>query len=346
MAKITGSETILGIRQGSTYGTAVAIGAGHQLVVEDYNSDGAVTVGESNNIGANLSMDKSADVLKVDYTVSINQQARYNDGGLPLLLAAFLGASAAPVEQTTDEDDYMHRLTWSPTANKFLTVAAKRTTTEVIEFPSCYVTDINIETGETNGYLTYSASLIASGRVLDSSTNTAATMANATVLGSSIIAHNKNDYLWINAQGGDALDSGDAVCPNSLSISFSRPKSVKDCFGGTAISIDGMFDATLTLNFPTLDALTFFTAFAAGTEYKALFNIQGNAINAGDNEAITVYFPRLKLVTAPSDSVADAGDNGYTLVFKGLAASANPTGMNSVYPYVEFVNGNSATILS
>lgn len=347
MAYITGAGTSAGIKQGSTYGTAVAVGTGNKLILENINSTRAVTVGTSNGIGSGLSMDKTANPLAINHNVSLTQQARYNDGGLPLILALFMGAStASPQENNTGEGDYFHRITFDDDANKFATIAYEVTTTATFEFPSCYASSVTINTGETPGYLEYSADFIADNKVITSSTNTNATLAAATALGDSIIAHTTSDYFWFNSQSGDALDSGDAICPNSITMNYARPKALSRCFGGTNILNDDKLVVTVTLNFDTLADMTHFTAHHSGTEHKALFNIQGAQLGAGDNESISCYFPRLKAVESPDYNVTDPGANGFSVTYQALVASANPTGMDSIYPYFEFVNGNSAAIIS
>jgi hypothetical protein len=347
MAKITGADTIAGIRQGATYGTAVAIGAGHKLVLEDASQSASVSEITTNAIGLGLSMADQANIGNTEYAVSINQQGRYNDNGLPLILALFFGASTGvPAEITTDEDDYLHRITWSSAANKFATFAMLGTSDDVFEFPSCYVQDITIETGTTPGVLSYTANLLANTRVLDSVVNTDTTLGSATVLGNSVIGHQTIDYVWMNAQGGDALDSGDAICPESISISYAQPKRIANCFGGSEIIKDALFDASITLNFASLEDFEHFTNQQDQVEQKLLFSIEGNQINEGENESITLFFPRLKAVQSPEYAVSASGVNPFSVTYKALVASANPTGMNSVYPYVEFVNGNSAAILA
>jgi len=80
--------------------------------------------------------------------------------------------------------------------------------------------------------------------------------------------------------------------------------------------------------------------------YKGLFKVEGEQIGAGDNYTAAFYFPKLKVVESPQYELSDPGINPLTVVFKGLAADANPTGMDSVYPYAEFINERSTAIIS
>lgn len=346
MAYITGSAISAGIKQGTTYGTAVEVGAGNKGIFESINDSVSVTIGDSVGIGSGLSMDDSADKLREDATVSLNQQARYNDGIMPLLLASFLGVAETPTEQTMDEDDYLHTITFLSTADKFLTFARTVTTTEAFEYPSCYVTALNFNISEVPGYLTYTADLVADTRVLDSSTNTATTLNAATILGNSIISAGTADYVWMNAQAGGALASSDDVCVQSLDISFARPKSISYGLGCSKVIVDDKLEVTLTLNFDTIEDLTHFTNQSAGTEQKALVSVTGDQIGAGESENISFYLPRLVAVESPTADASNAGVNGQSVTYKGLVAASNPTGMSSVYPYVTILNGNSTAILA
>jgi hypothetical protein len=90
---------------------------------------------------------------------------------------------------------------------------------------------------------------------------------------------------------------------------------------------------------------TYFTAAAAGTEYKAQIAVEGSQIGTGANRGLTAYFPRMKLITDPGYSLAGTGINEHVLVFDCIGAAANPTGMNDTNPYVEFIIPTTATSL-
>lgn len=347
MTAITGSDTSLILKQATTEGTAVQGGATDKIILESAAPSISVTVGESNNIGAGYSMLKGVDKLQTDVTISINQQARYQDAGLSRIMALFLGAVAAPAEQTVGEGDYLHRITHSATADKLCTIAYDGSASEPIEYPTCRPTQVTIETGNTPGYLTYTAEFIANDQDITSPVNTSASLAAATVEGDRKIVHSVTaGSLWINAQAGGALSSGDAINPDTVSIYYTKPKTKINTFGNSTVIKDGLFDSTITLTFPSLTALTWFTANNAGTEYKALFKVEGEQIGAGENYTSAFYFPKLKIVEAPDYGLSDPGINPLTVVFKGLAADANPTGMDDDYPYAEFINERSTALIS
>lgn len=350
MTAITGADSIVILKKGSTWGTAVAGGTGDKVILESFNKNRDVTVGSSNSIGGGISMASTSDTLQITDSFSLSQQARYDDAGLPLILAAFLGSAGSPSEQNGGEGDYLHTLTHDASADVFLTAAALATDSGVIEFPSAYVTGINIESGDSPGYLTYSADFLSSQRDLSSSTNTSVTLASATVGGSTLVTHNTQSvtasYVWINSQSGGALSSGDAVCPSSFSINLTKPRESIRTFCSTIVRKTGLFEATVTLNFPRLVDMTWFTAHESESEYKANISIPGTQIGAGDDYAYNFYFPKLKVVEDPDFNITDPGDNGYSVTFTGLAASANPTGMSDTTPYVTITNEISTDILA
>lgn len=348
MASKTGADTNLILKQGATYGTAVEGVSGDKIILESATPSISVTVGESNNIGAGLSMVKDVDKLQTDYNISITQQARYQDAGLSRIMALFMGAStASPAEQNVGEGDYLHRITHSATANKFCTIAYDGSSTEPIEYPSCYCSSVTIETGNTPGYLSYTAEFIANDQDITSPVNDTVALAAATAEGDKKIVHSVTaGSFWINGQADGALDSGDAINPDTVTISYSKPLVKINTFGASSVIKDGLFDATITCTFPSLEALTWFTANNAGTLYKALFKVEGEIIGAGDPYTAAFYFPKLKVVEVPQYELADSGINPLTVVFKALAADSNPTGMNSVYPYAEFINERPTAIIS
>jgi len=201
MASKTGADSNLILKQATTYGTAVQGGSGDKLILENAAPSVSVTIGESNNIGAGLSMVKDVDKLQTDVTISINQQARYQDAGLSRILALFMGAStSSPAENNTGEGDYLHRITHSATASKFCTIAYDGSTTAPFEYPSCYPTSITIETGNTPGYLSYTAEFIANDQDITSTENSSAELASATAEGDKKIIHSTTaGSFWINA---------------------------------------------------------------------------------------------------------------------------------------------------
>lgn len=354
MTAITGSDAIAIIKQGSTYGTPVQGASGDKMVLEDLAPSRSITEGTSNNIGAGLSWSPTPDVLGFEDSVVITQQARYDDKVFSRILAGFLGAStASPAEQNVGEGDYFHRITHSGTADKFYTLAVKDSSATSLEWASCYPVSVSIQSGNTPGYLTYTANFLANGRNNTPSVNTVANLASATVAGNTKIIHNSQaldnqaeNYVWLNAQGGDALDSGDAICPATITIEFNKPRELIRCFGGSEIRRSALADCTVTMEFPKHEDHTWLESARLGTVYKGLWNLQGAQIASGDDYQLTFFFPELTIIEDPTPQFSDAGINSVTVVFRAGYADSNPTGMDSTTPYVELVTTTSTALVA
>lgn len=354
MTAITGSDTIAILKQGTTYGTPVQGATGDKLILEGLTPSRSVTEGTSNAIGSGVSWKQSADVLGFEDSISFSQQARYDDRGLTRVLAGFFGASTSvPAENNVGEGDYFHRITHSGSADKFYTLAVKDSSATSLEWASCYPVSLSIESGATPGYLTYTANFIANNRNNTPSVNTVANLASATVAGTTKVIHNSQaldneseNYVWLNLQSDGALDSGDAICPSTISISFEKPRELIRCFGGSEIRRSDIGFGTVTMEFPKHADHTWLNGAKAGTVYKALWNLQGSQIEAGDDYSITFNFPELVIVEDPTPQFTEAGINSVTVVFQALSASASPTGMSSTEPYVDVVTTTSTTFLT
>lgn len=347
MAYITGAQTNIILKQGSTYETAVEGATGDKLIDVQVTPSTSAVIGEANGIGSGLTMAQDVDKLREDFGLTLAQSARYDDAGLSRVMALFLGAVTAPVEQNTGEGDYLHKFYHSATANKFCTVAYNSDSAGVFEYPSCYVRSVSITTGQTPGYLNWTADLLANDQDITSTVNDTASLAAATVLGSTKVVHSVTaGKLWINAQGGDALDSGDAINADTVTINYSKPKILVNTFGTSEVINDDLFTAELVITFPTLKDLTYFTAQQAGTAYKALFFVEGSQIGAGDNNTIAFAFPKLKVLDRPQYAVTDSGANPLSVTLRAFAATANPTGMDYTTPYGYVINANSAALIS
>lgn len=353
MAGIRGADTNIGIKVGSTHGTAVACGTGDKLVLGTDGGlswDFATEIIEHGGVGSGLSMKKNAYAVGEKPTVSLSSFTCGYNNNFAEMLALFMGVSGAPTEQTSGEGDYLHTITYSPSVKKFATIAAELTSSGTIEFPSAYPTSVTISTGNPNNSLKADFEFVADQKKLNSSTNTNATLANTTVTSESLIIHNQGDSFRINAQAGGALSSGDLLNITSLTLTLTDAKEITAEFKGS--NINGVPDRTelltgqLTVTFKELADLTYFTAYDAGTEYKADFDIQGSQIGSGDNETFKILLPRLKIVNQPEYAIEEAGTNDLTVVFDCLVASANPTGMGSKYPYFEVINGTATSLLA
>ena len=347
MAPITGNEAKLAIIKASTWGTAVAAGAGDLTRVNNYSPTESVTTLEGNQLGAGLGMKTTSERGNVTDDATVDMVLGYENKG-DVILASFLGDPQAPVEQTLGEGDYLHKIFASTNLhdNGFLTIVEKVTTTETIEIPTAAVSSISISHEEPTSEVVLSASMLGSGKDLASATNPVATIDASTLSNNIKVLLKRESYWLINSQSSGALSTGtDLICPLSATIDLERPMIIRNKPCNTSASpipgSDGFLQGTLSLTLENLEDLDFYTGALNETFYKALLHVEGAQIGAGVTRKFTIYFPSLKLLNSPERSLSEAGDNPVTLSFEILAASVTPTGMDSERPYVEFINTRS-----
>jgi hypothetical protein len=194
--------------------------------------------------------------------------------------------------------------------------------------------------------------LLANQRVITGTVNGTADLAGATVANTKRVIADKDDLFLFNAQAGAALSISDKKAVKSWSIALTRPQEHAPEMRGVAgnaepvLTGDPVFKATITCTFRTLEDFTFFTAAAAGTAYKASFQITGDVISGAKSYYTHFNFPYVKILDDPTHTVGSVSDNEHTVVFEALMAASAPTGMISTYPYVMVQNDRSTAFLT
>lgn len=341
MARLTGAATLIGFDLHSVVNTAIALGASDKMLVESIEWSENAEELRQNPIGSGLLMDSASQRGAVSPTVSFNGKPGYNDPYMAVLSQLFgtEGLSA------TGGGFYNHSFIVNETRNgRWGVLAGQTTTTGVEEILGCTVTALTITAENPPNYVDFAVEMLANQIVYDSSTNTTATMANLTVANDLRIVVKDTDEFQINAQGGSALSASDQVDIESAVIEFTfdqeHVREIKDEAGNGEPRSTGSppFGCTLTVTFRSLEDFTWLNAHQDGTEYKAKLNITDSS---DSNYFFRVDLPRLLIVESPSRPIGNAGDNPLTVVFKGLVASSNPTGMSSRYPMIVVKNNKS-----
>jgi len=349
MAAVTGSNTNIIFKKGATHGTAVEGVAGDKLVL---GSEGSlehtqdVDILNHGGIGSGLAMYTDGIKGGSRPSVSISNMTMGYHNNTGALLRNFFGSATISAEITASQADYRHTFTYDPAVNRFGTIAFDGSSTEPIEYPSCYSTSLEISTGEANGFLKLSTEMLADVRDITSPVNATADLAAATVIDGEVCVHNQGDSFLLNLQSGGALAGGDIVNITDYTLSLTDSKELVPEFKGTNTYgppiRSGLLEGTLTVTLKNLADLTFFTAQDAETAYKCSFSVDGTQIGTGLNKSVTIYVPRMKVLATPSHSLSETGENPLSVTFQIYKASANPTGMTSTYPYIEIVNGKAA----
>ena len=351
MASIAGLDSNAILQIATTWGTAVAAGAGDKFAGEispNFNVSELVARG----IGSGAQMALNATIGNYIPTISLVGDLGYRNNW-DKLCAAFMGTSGAPAEQNTGEGDYLHTITFNSTLNpKYLTLAYDDTSTTTAEFPTCAVQSFGIKTTSVPGYLEGNAELLAGIFNASSSTNTNATNASATWTEGTpeLAAVAFDDDYWTNDQSGDALDSGDLYAITSFDLQLQRPQEIvpeiKGSAGNSAPVKSGAFAGTFNVTVKELADHAYYTLWAAFTTRKASVTVEGTQIAAGDNKAWSILLPSMQLITEPQYALTAEGTNTLSLAFKLLKAGSNPTGMSNTYPHFLVTNTLSTSLLA
>jgi hypothetical protein len=357
MPSLQGIDTNIGIgiaALADPYGTALAVT--EKLIVESISWNENVNRLESAGIGSGGSFSDNIARGSVAGSITIDGICGY-DNGFPLMLATFLGESTSvPAEQNVGEGDYFHSLEFNRVLNRtWFTLALESSDASVLEFPSVTITDVTISAAPGD-FMRYSITALFS-ELAGTGMTTANVNNNATLQGLSESDSEKAvvefaEIFLINGQAAGALaNPADLTCITDFSLNMARSQEfiaeICDTTGNSKPVASDKATGSLTIGLKEHDdANVWEIAAQAGTEYKALLDVQGTQIASGDNRTIVVNMPRLKLVDTPDFSLASAGLNPVSLTFDVLDAAANPTGMTETRPYLDITNERAAAYVA
>lgn len=353
MAEILGREAIIAfdVKAGSSFGTATA--CTKRLGVDNFEGPLNPQRLFSSPVGRDESMLPNILRGAIDPQVSFAGKVGFNNG-FPELFATFFGTAGVPSEITGGQGDYLHQLIFNPSRQgNILTMAKSSTSTEIKEWTDVILQSIGLNfSGPFAAYVEATLEGLASNRV-DIAASQVNSLAGLQALAvpprDEIIATNSSEFR-LNAQGGGALGSGDVVPVTSVQVNYVDPleltSEMKGSAGNSQPGSTDLFACQLTVTFRALEDMTYFIAAANETEFKAEILVEGEQIGSGVNKRFNPKFPRLKIIDDIQAGVSSAGRNPYTVVFDALIASANPTGMDSVYPYIDIVSELATDLLA
>lgn len=350
MASITGSSTVIILKLGSTFATAVAGGAGDQITVDSLNHDTNPTELRVNPIGSGLDMDQESETGNTSPTVQFDKVCGYDDAA-NVAEALFWGTATSTLQGASAR---CHSMTYNATRfTKFITAAFHGHSAGTYEYVSCTPRTFTVTAQNPKDYVRMSMELLANQRVINSSTNTTATLATATLANSKRVVCKASDEFLINAQAGGALTTvTDRIAITSFVAEYTydiqHVYEIKGSSGNAIPVANGSppLTVTLTITLRNQSDFAWFTAQDAGTEYKANLTITGDVIAGSISYQVVRYFPRLKIIQDPQYDLTTVAENPLTVVFKGLVASSVPTGMISVYPHTTLINTKVANYLT
>jgi hypothetical protein len=353
MGSISGSQTNIGVKIASTWGTAVAAGSGNKFGGELTPNFDPASILQARAVGSGWYMLPDETKGAVIPTVSLVGDLGYRNNW-DVILAQMMGTAAAPTETTTGQADYKHVVKFNTTLNtKYVTIAWESSSTTTIEIPTAACRKFGIKTTSIPGYLEASAELLGGQVNLSSSTNTNTTLQATTFTEGTpeLVACDYSDYYRHNVASGSALNTGDTYAITSFDFNLERPQEIiPEIKGGTAWGVptaSGFVNGTLAVTVKELADHAMFTIWNAETAYKAIINVQGTQIGTGTNKTWAIYIPRMKLISAPVYAVTDPGTNTLSLKWDLLYTSTAPTGMTGYnYPAFEITNTLSTSLLA
>jgi hypothetical protein len=342
MTAKTGADIKIGVALSSVWGQATECGAGDLWQVEGLPSNKNVTELMANDIGGGVDMVKTVEAGRTNPTVGAVPFKMQYEGPSLDLTALFMGAAGTPA---TSGDGEKHTITYdADRTDLYATVAWQATSDEAFEMPTGLPTSLTITAGNAPDYLRGSIELLGNNILYSDTTNTTTTLEDCTLEDANLIVIKPEDEFRINAQAGGALATGDKICVTGVTIALQRGQELVPEICGVAgngeprAAGEMPFIGDVTVTFKNLADATYFEAQEDGTEYKLQLHIVGPLIAGTTYYGWDFFAPRVKVVASPSYDISSTVQNPYTVVFKCLAATANPTGMDSTLPYFEVVN--------
>lgn len=351
MASISGSQTNMGVKVATTWGTAVAAGTANRFIAEANVALNGTEL-TPRQIGSGAYMLTTSARGNYIPTISLTADLGYRNN-CDVIIAALFGTAGAPAETTVGQGDYKHTITFNTTLNaKYLTFAYESSSATTHEFPTCAVRSIGLKTNGVPGIVDFTAELLAGQVNLSSSTNTNATLAATTFTEGTpeLAVANLSSTFQTNAQSAGAVSSGSQYNITGFDFSFTRPQEIvgeiKGAAGNSAPTSTGYADGNFNVTVKELADHAYYTIWSAETIQKAALSIQGTQIGSGTNKEVKLFLPGLKLVGEPVYAPTQPGVNTLALNFGLRKASSNPTSMSSTYPYFTITNTLATSLLA
>jgi len=335
------------LAQASVWGTAVAVGAGDELIVNSDGNPGRKQAYEqADNIGRVMAKDGDLGPNEaIDFAPEFGSKIGlgYSPGAIGSAIAALFGIVATPA---AEGDGYKHVFDWADEMAAFFTFVTMRNGV-IWEIPSCVCYKLSLKMG--NGKLQGSIGLRGNFLKNDSVINTETEIDALTPEAEANFIKVQHGVLRMNDEGDTALDSGDILETADLQLDLERTVDAQISLGGNFISRpkESVFKHTakLTLPYATAANVALFDKFVAKTAQKMDIVFSGPLLGGTTHYALSLGFPRMKFTAPPDVKLEDIMKNGLELLAEEAAAA--PAGMTGhVRPYLELVNLRPTEYLS
>lgn len=347
MGSATGVEMKYALKKGTTWGTAVELGANDGLLL--------LPTGLRDN-GAALEVDDSQGLF---WSQDGTPGQIKNEGDLPgylrydgcdLLIALFMGVAGVPSLHAGGSVSYDYLYQLASNIDGLFGTFGRNWKNYVEAARSVKITGITIK-GERGKPLQLIADGIADHSEWDG-VNTLTTWNNVTIAEVANRIHFAQGVFRMNDQGGAALGSGDVIGPNSFELTAKRnllgvPTGALTTGGSSPRDIidepvnNGMPEIGLKLGFPYHTGATRLSDLGSDTRKKADITFTGGLLEGTIYRKFGLRFPHLQYKSV--DVVDESGIIKEPVEFVCHGASVAPTGMTCTTPFEIFGTNQRAT---
>jgi len=349
MATPTGPSKRLyacGSKRGTTWGTAVAVGALDGILAK---GDGGFALVQKYEqypaIDEIMPMDGILGLIgPCDFTPPVGLQ--YEMGRWGSWLAAIFGTAGVPAQQG-ETAAYKHTFQWADFVTHFFTVVQERPG-KIWECASAMPFKVAFK--PEGSYIGAVLALRGNTIVDDSATNTATQVDALTYANRGKFVNFVEGKLLMNAQSGAGLsDPTDKIEFSDFDLSFERAIDAVHVLGSSVIALpkEGGFPKnTLKVMLPRVSDvnMAYFSTFKAMTAQKVQLVFTGPLIAAPYYYSVSFVLPRIRFAGPPDAKFEDIIKAGLT--FEIEAAAAAPTGMAYARPYMEVINTQTTDYLA
>lgn len=315
-------------KKSTTWGTAVAVGAGSGLLI---TNDGGLQLRRAyqplEELDAPVHRGGDLDVNDpVDFSPTFN--VRYDPGAAGTLIASFFGTDVVTTPGGTTPR--LHTLTWADNLRGIHGTFCVERPGKVYEVPSVKVMGLDFTL--QNGRLVATAKLRGDDVKDDSSINGATQMDAVTAttpFGDRL--RWAEGAVRMNAEAGPTLIGTTPLVVNSLDISLNRSFDAEHALGALSLiepEENGIEEVTIRLGFPRFDATNaaYFAVFKAEAYQKMMITFKNPvAIETTYYPEWNFYFPSLKVIEfipGPQAGVVPA-----SMTLRGRMTASAPAGM-------------------
>lgn len=349
MASISTDLVKIGIKKGSTWGTAIAVSSGMYLY-------GRITLsgGDDGYFPADLGFAgkrQTQTFLKRNLQVTITADLAYSQA-IMALVTSVMGTESSPAEQTGSQGDYLRNLDLADSnVGLYWTVAWLNEDDDVAELASVKWTGFTI-TQEANGVGQVSVTGVADTLGITGA-GAASSVANITgntpLTYQSSVLGGTNHYFRMNSDSGAGLSGTDNKPILNYTLSLQRTLDPLYALRGasTPYSLEptplGDIVGTLSFQLAYIDdsVQDLIANWLAKTTWKAEIFMDGAQIGSGVNTSYKFQMPYLMSdgsLPAGYDAPAKNSRMQPAMSFAMLKRSAAPTGMTGVTDYLRIVS--------